>query len=274
MTLDAHQHFWKFDPIRDQWIGEDMRILQRDFLPEELGPILQQNGIHGCIAVQADQSEQETHFLLELAGAHDFIRGVVGWVDLRDALLPGRLEYFSRFPALKGFRHILQGEKPEFMLQPDFLRGLQALGRRGFRYDMLVFPKHLSAVKKLLNLCDSQPFVLDHLAKPYLQRGLIRQWEKDIRAIARHENVYCKVSGLVTETDWQNWNAADFRPYLDVVFEAFGTQRVMYGSDWPVCLLAAEYAAQKSVLEDYLSSFSSAEQKGFWGGNAGRFYGV
>jgi L-fuconolactonase len=274
MTIDAHQHFWKFDPVRHSWIDDNMRILQRDFLPEELGQVLNQNGVDGCIAVQADQSEAETHFLLELADANDFIRGVTGWVDLQATNLSDRLDHFAQFPKLKGFRHILQGEKPEFMLQPNFIHGLQELGRRGLTFDILIFPKHLSAVKILLKNCCNQPFVLDHMAKPYIRRGLIRQWEKDLRVLARHENLCCKVSGLVTEANWATWKQGDFRPYLEVAFEAFGSQRLIYGSDWPVCLVAAAYAAQKGILENYLNQFSSSEQAGFWWKNAARFFGV
>ena len=274
MTLDAHQHFWQFDPVRDAWIDHSMRILQRNFLPAELHQTLCDNGIEACIAVQADQSETETHFLLELAEKNDFIRGVVGWVDLQATALPERLDHFSRYSKLKGFRHILQGEKPQFMLQPGFMDGIRELGRRGFTYDILVFPKHLSVLRQVLKKNENQPFVLDHLAKPYLRRGLIRQWEKDMRALARHENLYCKVSGLVTEADWKNWRPEDFRPYLDVVFESFGPQRVMYGSDWPVCLLAADYSTQKAILGQYLASFSAAEQAYFWGENGKLFYGV
>lgn len=272
MTLDAHQHFWKFDPVRDAWITEDMSVIRRDFLPADLAPMLRQNGMDGCVAVQADQSETETRFLLDLAAQNDFIRAVVGWTDLRAGDVETRLEYWSQFPQLRGFRHILQGEKPEFMLDPAFLRGIGALGKKGFTYDILVFPRHLRAVRIFLQKFENQKFILDHIAKPYIRRGLIAQWKKDVGALARHPNLWCKVSGLVTEADWKGWRQRDFKPYLDAVFEAFGSERVVYGSDWPVCLLAASYAEQKSILDAYLNTYSPAEKAGFWGNNGAAFY--
>ena len=274
MKLDAHQHFWQYDPVRDAWISDEMSVLRCDYLPADLAPVLKQNGVDGCIAVQADQSETETRFLLDLAAQHGFIKAVVGWVDLRAMDIDSRLEYWAQFGRLRGFRHILQGEKPGFMLDPAFLRGIAALGQRGFAYDILVFPRHLKAVRQLLRSFGNQPFIIDHLAKPYIRRGLIAQWKKDMTALARYPNLYCKVSGLVTEADWNHWKPADFRPYLDVVFEVFGSNRLVYGSDWPVCLLAAGYAEQKDLLESYLATFSPTEQAAFWAGNARHCYGI
>lgn len=274
MKLDAHQHFWQYDPVRDAWISDEMSVLRRDYLPADLAPVLKQNGVNGCIAVQADQSETETRFLLDLAAQNDFIEAVVGWVDLRAKDIDNRLEYWTQFGRLRGFRHILQAEKPGFMLESAFLRGIAALGKRGFTYDILVFPRHLKAVRQLLRSFEHQPFIIDHLAKPYIRRGLIAQWKTDMTALARHPNLYCKVSGLVTEADWKGWKPDDFRPYLDVVFDAFGSDRVVYGSDWPVCLLAAGYAEQKGLLESCLTAFSPTEQAAFWAGNARRCYGM
>ena len=274
MTLDAHQHFWQFDPVRDAWISENMSVLRRDFLPADLAPVLHQNGINGCVAVQADQSETETRFLLELAARNSFIKAVVGWADLRADNVESRLEYWSQFPLLRGFRHILQGEKPAFMLDPAFLRGIRTLGKTGFTYDVLVFPRHLRTVRQFLQKIENQKLILDHMAKPYIRRGLVAQWKKDIRTLAQYPNLWCKVSGLVTEADWQGWKPGDFMPYLDVVFEAFGSERVVYGSDWPVCLLAAGYSEQKAVLENYLAAFSPSEQAAFWGDNGLKFYSI
>jgi len=265
--LDAHQHFWHYHPVRDAWISDDMAILRHDYLPAQLQPVLLANGINSCIAVQADQSETETHFLLDLAAQHDFIKGVVGWVDLCAENVEARLEYWAQFPKLRGFRHILQGEQPEFMLQKSFLNGLRALQKFNFTYDILVYPTHLDAVKTVLREVPDQAFILDHLAKPYIKNGLIDQWAKDIQILAQHENLYCKVSGLVTEADWGNWKIADFRPYLNIVFKAFGEERVVYGSDWPVCLLAGSYSDQFSILKEYGDAR-------FWGENGAAFYGV
>ena len=275
MKIDAHQHFWQFNPVRDAWMTEgSMSAIRQDFLPNDLQTILQKNGFDGCISVQADQSETETHFLLDLSNKNDFIKGVVGWVDLQSNDLSARLDYFSQFPKLKGFRHILQGEKPEFMLQKSFMEGVKLLGKRGYTYDILVFPRHLSSVYKFLQTLDNQPFVIDHLAKPYIQRGLIKQWKSDMQRMAKHENVWCKVSGMVTEANWSNWQAVDFEPYLDVIFEAFGVNRIMYGSDWPVCLLAASYDKQLWIVENYLSKLSNTEGVKVFGENSALFYKI
>ncbi len=251
-----------------------MSAIRRDFLPEDAAPILTKNGFNGCIAVQADSSETETQFLLDLADTYECIKGVVGWVDLKADNLAERLGYFAQFSKLKGFRHILQGEKPEFMLNPKFTEGVRLLGQKGFTYDILVFPKHLKAVKLFLQKLGNQPFVIDHIAKPYIKKGLIKQWETDMKAIAKHENVYCKVSGMVTEADWQGWKASDFTPYLDIIFNAFGTDRIMYGSDYPVCLLAATYEKQVSIIENYLSKRADTEGGKVFGENAARFYSI
>jgi L-fuconolactonase len=275
MKIDSHQHFWHFDPIRDAWITQgSMSVIRRDFLPDDLAPILQKNGFDGCVAVQADSSEAETFFLLDLAEKNPFIKGVVGWVDLRAANLSERLEAFQQYPKLKGFRHILQGEKPEFMLKPDFTEGVELLGQRGFTYDILVFPNHLLAVKTFLKHMPNQPFVIDHIAKPYIKKGLIKEWAKDIKSIAQHENVYCKLSGMVTEADWNGWKEADFTPYLDVVFDAFGTDRLMYGSDFPVCLLAGTYEKQLAIIENYVSKLLDTEGSKIMGLNAQKFYNL
>jgi L-fuconolactonase len=272
MKIDAHQHFWRYEPVRDAWITPDMSVIRRDFLPADLQPLLDQHGFDGCVAVQADQSETETQFLLDLAAAYPFIRGVVGWTDLQAANLPERLDHWAMFPALKGFRHILQGEKPAFMLQPAFKRGIAELGRRGYTYDILVFPGHLPAVLALLKGFDNQRFVIDHLAKPYIRRGLIRQWTKDLRRVARHPNVCCKLSGMVTEADWADWKPGDFTPYLEAALEAFGPDRLLYGSDWPVCLLAADYTTQLRLVSDFIARLTPTEQARVMGANAMHFY--
>ena len=272
MRLDTHVHFWHFDPVRDAWITPDMAALRRDFLPGDVWPLLHANNIEGCVVVQADQSEKETHFLLDQAAGNPFVKAVVGWVDLRAPDVSERLAYFSGFPKLRGFRHILQGEQPAFMLEKNFLNGLAQLPHFNFTYDILVYPRHLRAVLELVKKFEHQRFIIDHLAKPYIRRGLIRQWARDMRRIARHENVYCKVSGITTEADWKGWKPADLAPYLDVVFEAFGPKRVCYGSDWPVCLLATTYERQREAVGAFVDRLSVDEQRAFWGGNALKFY--
>lgn len=274
MIIDAHQHFWNFDPVRDDWIDESMGEIRKDFLPSDLKPKYDKLGIDGCISVQADPSEDETLFLLELADKNTFIKGVVGWVDLRSRNLVERLEYFSRFEKLSGFRHILQAEAPEKMLEKNFLQGIDVLKRYGFTYDILIYPYHLDAAIELVTKFPEQKFVVDHMAKPNIKEGKLRTWAEKMDELAKAGNAWCKVSGLVTEADHQKWHPDDLKPYLDVAFKAFGSRRLLYGSDWPVCLLAATYEQVYSSLTEYLSGFREEEKKDVMGKNAMRFYGI
>ncbi len=275
MHIDSHQHFWRYNPQRDGWITDDMAVLKRDFLPQDLIPELRGNQMQGCIAVQADQTEQETMFLLDLASRVPEIMGVVGWVDLRSQDLPKRLEYFSQFEKLRGFRHIVQAERDDrYMLQADFVAGLACLHRFTFTYDILIYPKQLSAAIELVAKLPEQRFVIDHLAKPFIRSRTVSPWEQQMREIATNPHVYCKVSGLVTEADWRCWSEADIRPYLDVVFEAFGPERLMFGSDWPVCLLAGSYKSVKAVVIDYIQDLPTEQQEKVLGLNAVGFYGL
>jgi len=272
--IDSHQHFWRYDAVKHSWIDDDMAVIRKDFLPSDLQPVLQQNNIDGCIAVQAEQTESETDFLLSLQKENDFIKGVVGWVDLRVENIKELLAYYKQFKAIKGFRHVLQGEEPEFMLQPDFLNGIKALKALDFTYDILIFPKHLPAAIELVKQFPDQKFVIDHIAKPYIKAGLIDEWKEDMRAIAQYKNVHCKISGMVTEADFKLWKKTDFTPYLDSVIESFGTSRIMFGSDWPVCLVAASYTNMMDIVKEYFSSFSIDEQANFFGNNASGFYNL
>jgi L-fuconolactonase len=225
--------------------------------------------------VQASQSEAETDELLAHAAAHPFIKGVVGWVDLQAPDVAERLAHYRQFGVLKGFRHVLQGEADRaLLLTPAFRRGIAALGPLGFTYDLLILPDQLGYARQLAADFPNQPFILDHLAKPPIKDQKIADWTRDVRALAALGNTWCKVSGLVTEADWQAWQPQDFRPYLDVVFEAFGTGRVAFGSDWPVCNVAGSYDAVVGLAHDYLAAFSEAEQAQFWGGNAADFYSL
>lgn len=273
--LDAHVHFWQFQPERDAWITPEMAAIRRDFLPADVAPLLSQHGLDSCVAVQADQSDAETVFLLHHAARNPFIRGVVGWIDLQAPDVACLLSRYAQFPQLKGFRHILQGEADRtLLLTPAFRRGIAALAPHGFTYDLLILPDQLPYASQLAADFPAQRFVLDHLAKPPIRQQQLQPWAQHIQALARHENVYCKVSGLVTEADWQQWQPQDFRPYLDVVFEAFGPQRVMFGSDWPVCNVAGGYSRVVGLLEEYLAGFPADEQAQFWGGNAAEFYNL
>lgn len=273
--IDAHQHFWKYDPVKDSWITDAMSVLRNDFLPQELETILKENDFDGCVAVQADQSEAENKFLLDSAAKFDFIKGVVGWIDLRAGNVEERLNYYKKFKKIKGFRHILQGEtNRDLMLHESFKRGIGSLKKYDFTYDILIFPDQLQYAKKLVAEFPDQKFVIDHLGKPCIKFKKISNWKKDIKKIAQHENLHCKISGFVTEANWHHWNEEDFRPYIDVVVESFGTNRIFFGSDWPVCLVAAKYEAVLEIVKKYFSSFSKNEQEKFFGQNAIEFYNL
>jgi len=270
--VDAHQHFWKFDPIRDSWITEDMEVIKHDFLPHDLKPLMDANGLNSCIAVQADQSENETDFLLSLATENEFIKGVVGWIDLCADTIHERLEHYSQFPKLKGFRHILQAEPIEFILKPEFQRGISALQLYGFTYDILIYPQHLSVTSDLILVGNEQRFILDHLAKPNIKNGTSATWATDLKKLAFHKNVFCKLSGMVTEADHRTWTKEDIYPYMDKVLEFFGPERLLFGSDWPVCRLAASYNQVCDLMNDYLKRLTIHEQELIWGKNATLFY--
>jgi len=274
MRIDSHQHFWQYDPERDAWITDDMKVIQRDFDPSDLAPILRDSNMDGCIAVQASQSEHETHYLLQLAQNNSYIKGVVGWVDLRAENIKAKLESFSSFPLLKGFRHVVQGEPKGFLLQDSFMRGIQELQSHGFTYDILIYHHQLEEAIEFVKMFPHQKFPLDHVAKPAIAKGEISTWRKQIEAISNYPNVCCKISGLVTEADWYKWKRKDFLPYLDTVVAAFGLQRVMFGSDWPVCLVAASYKEVVDLVGEYMMQFAEEEQQQFWGLNASKFYNI
>ena len=273
MRIDAHQHFWKYTAQEYEWIDDSMAVLRRDFLPENLKPELERNGFAACVAVQARQTTEETRWLLGLAERSAFIAGVVGWVNLCSEELRSQLEAFAGNAKLVGVRHIVQAEPDErFLLRPDFLRGIAMLEEFDLAYDILIYPKHLPVAVEFVKRFPRQRFVLDHLAKPQIKDGEIETWTKEIRKLAEFSNVYCKLSGLVTEADWKNWKPEQIRPYLDVAFESFGAKRLMIGSDWPVCLVAAPYGGVMNLVKDYVGGFSRAEQEAVLGDNAKEFW--
>jgi len=275
MRIDSHQHFWTYSAAAYPWIGQGMERLARDYLPPDLAPLLAAEAIDGSVAVQARQSVEESDWLLRLAAAHPLVKGVVGWVDLRSDQVGDDLEALAADPKFVGVRHVVQDEPdPRFVLGEAFLRGLRQLGSHGLTYDLLLHPEQLPAAIELVGLMPEQPFVVDHLAKPRIAIGELDAWARDIRAIARHQNVCCKVSGMVTEAVWQGWARDDFTPYLDVVLDAFGPARLMAGSDWPVCLLAGEYADVVAIPREYFAGLSSTERSLIHGGTATRFYGL
>lgn len=272
MRIDAHQHYWRYDPARDTWITDEMGRLRRDFTPGDVAADLLAAQIDGVVAVQADQSEAETQFLLDLAAQHPFVRGVVGWVDLRAPDLDERLARWRHHPALKGFRHIAQGEPDDFLTRPEVLRGIAAVGRAGFSFDILIYPRQLAAAAELAERCDHVRFVLDHCAKPAIASGEIADWRTGLGQLARHQNVSCKLSGLVTEAHWTRWTQAALVPYLDAAATAFGPARLLFGSDWPVCLLAAEYHAVADVIGRWAEQLTPPERERIFGGTATEVY--
>ena len=270
--IDSHQHFWKYHPQNHAWINEDMKIIQKDFLPEELSSIFDKEHIDGCVSVQVDQTEAETQFQIELAKDNPFIKGVVGWINLMNPSIEATLEKYQDKPIVKGFRHILQGEAKGFMLQPKFIDGLKALANNNYTYDLLIYHHQIPDALKLLKELDSFKIVVDHIAKPDIKNSHITEWEKNIKALANYPNVYCKISGMTTEADWKNWTAQDLTPYLDIVVEAFGTNRLMFGSDWPVCLVASSYHQWLRTVKDYFSTFTKEEQAKIFATNCESFY--
>jgi len=273
LHLDAHQHFWRFDPNQFGWITDEMAALQRDFLPGDLHPLLGTAGFDGSIAVQARQSLDETRWLLDLSDEFDFIKAVVGWVDLQSPALIDQLELFSRHSKFRGVRHVVQDEIDDnFMLRPDFLRGIGALQRFRLTYDLLLFPRHLATATNLVRRFPQQPFVLDHLGKPEIRSKAISTWAGKLRDLAKSGNVWCKLSGMVTEASWGQWRASDFTPYLDVVLDAFGSNRVMVGSDWPVCTLSGGYMQVMEIVVRYVEQLSEAERQAILGENCACFY--
>ena len=273
MNIDAHQHFWIYNPAEYDWIDDSMAILRRDFLPRDLKPELESNGFHGSVAVQARQTLEETRWLLGLAEHSPSILGVVGWVDLRAPDIRSQLNALTQNPKLVGIRHIVQSEPDErFLLQTDFLRGISVLEEFDLAYDILIYPKHLSVAAEFVEQFPRQRFVLDHLAKPPIRDGKIDPWAQGIKCLAEFPNVFCKLSGLVTEADWQHWRPEHISPFLDVAFESFGPERLMIGSDWPVCLVAGSYTRTIEVVKTYLQTQETESRDAVLGANAARFW--
>lgn len=275
MVIDSHQHFWKYEPVKHSWIDDDMSVIRRDFSPSDLAKVYQENSIDGCVAVQADQTLEETDFLIDLASINNFIKGIVGWVDLRAENIENVLEKYSTDKIVKGFRHVVQGEVDHnFLLRPNFSRGISLLEKHNFTYDILVFPHQLGSVLEFVKKFPHQKFVIDHIAKPYIKDGYFEGWATMMTAIGKHENVSCKMSGMVTEADFNIWTPEQIHPYMDTVLEAFGSKRILFGSDWPVCLVAGNYSKIKKLTTDFISQLSKIEQNSIMGNNAIEFYNL
>lgn len=276
MKIDCHQHFWNYNATDYGWIGDRMSILKRDWLADDLKPALLEAGFAGSVAVQARQTPEETRWLLSLAENHHIIKGVVGWVDLcSESDLRKQLDEFSRSEKFVGVRHVVHDEPEDnFMLRDDFLKGISVLKEYDLTYDLLLFPKHLPVAQLVVSMFPEQKFVVDHIAKPLIKDGITDPWKDDIVMLSENKNVWCKLSGMVTEADWINHTPEDFRPYLDVVFKAFGPDRLMTGSDWPVCLVSREYREVINIVEAYVSGMQDEVQQKILGLNSIDFYGL
>lgn len=273
--IDAHHHLWKYTAAEYGWLDESMAELRRDFLPGDLMREIAAAGIDGTVAVQARQTLEETRWLLDLADECEAIRCVVGWAPIAGENFPEVMEEFESRAKLKGLRHVIQGERDEhYILREDFNAGIRAMEGSGLVYDVLIYERHLQQTIEFVNRFPEQVFVLDHVAKPLIRAGVLEPWASRMRELARRENVWCKVSGMVTEADWSGWTEDSLRPYLDVVVEAFGPKRMMAGSDWPVCLVACGYKEWFEVLRKYFAGFSKDEQDAVFGGTAVGVYGL
>lgn len=274
MIIDSHHHLWRYSPEEYDWMDDSMNVLKRDYLPEDLNPLLREAGVEATVVVQARQTIEETIWLLELADHYSFVKAVVGWMDLRSSKLPAELEIFSDKAKLVGLRHVIQDEPdPEFMLQKDFLAGISKLKDYNLSYDLLIFPHQLQSCIKMVGLFPEQKFVLNHMAKPPVRNKVLEPWKTGIQKLAEFPNVCCKISGIITEADWNSWRYEDLLPYLDVVTQAFGTKRLMVGSDWPVCRLAGEYSHVIQVAKSYFKNFSEPEKRSIFRDNVKDFYG-
>jgi len=272
--IDTHVHFWNYDPLRDNWITEDMYAIRKDFTPKNLMRVFNDLQISGCVAVQANQSEEENNFLLSLAEQSDLIKGIVGWIDLQSPNLEERLNYWSFFKLIKGWRHVLQAENEAFILNKDFINGIRKLKSYKYTYDLLVYHDQLTHLIKMVDQIPDQPFILDHCGKPNIKSGEIKDWTANIKILAQNPNVHCKVSGLLAEADWKNWTEAELFKIFDIIFENFGVKRVLYGSDWPVILISRPYSDWFNLISKYAERFTTEERSLLFGGNAKAFYSL
>jgi len=272
MKIDSHQHFWHYHPVKGAWITDEMRVIRRNFMPADLEPLLKAQGINGCVAVQADQSEHENWFLLNLAKANPWIKGVVGWLDLKSATLEDQVALCSEHDSFRGARHILQAEPDGFMTDPQFIKGVSLLGAKGLTYDILITENQLEEAVRFVKALPEMPLVIDHIGKPNIAASSFEHWAKYMKQMSAFDHVYVKLSGMITEANWETWTPEDLKPYVDFCLEHFGPERLMYGSDWPVCLVAGTYAQVVSALKKMLSHLSEDEQAAIYGNTASKFY--
>ncbi|HEU4833029.1 MAG TPA: amidohydrolase family protein [Pyrinomonadaceae bacterium] len=271
--IDSHQHFWQVGRFDYPWMSKDLGVLYRDYLPADLSPILQQHHVTQTILVQASNSLAESHWLLDLAASNNFIAGVVGWVDLTSPDIDAQLNELCARPKFKGVRHLVESEpNDDWLVQPPVLSNLQKLSARGLSYDLLVHTRHLKYVPRVAESCPDLKLVIDHLAKPPIARNEIKEWSHALQPLARYPNIHCKLSGLVTEANWKSWQIDDLRPFVDCALEFFGAERMMFGSDYPVCLLAATYDRVLDSFQEILKYVRDADSEKIFAGNAAKFY--
>ncbi|WP_116787989.1 amidohydrolase family protein [Flavobacterium psychrotrophum] len=274
MIIDAHVHFWHYDAVKNDWITDDMKVIQKDFLPADASAVLAQNGVDGCIAVQSTQSDAETDFLLELAAENTQVKGVVGWINLADPDILEVLEGYKTEKKLKGLRHVAQGEPRGFLLRDEIVTGIKQVGLNGYTYDILIYDHQLEDAIQLTEKLSGQPFILNHCGKPALRSGAIKNWKSGIKELATNPDVSCKISGLLTEDKWHNCNEKQLSECFDTIFENFGTSRILFGSDWPVVNVAGTYTQWMGFVKQYISQCTTAQQQDILGNNAARIYNL
>ena len=275
MRIDAHQHFWNYDPIRHDWIDDSMKVIRKNFLPTDLSIEMKKNGIDGSVAVQVDETEEENYFLLKLNEENEFIKGIVGWMDLKSPTAEEQMQHWKQYPKIKGFRCIMQGKPDKLYLKNDlFISQIKKLASYEFTYDLLVYHDQLPSLIRFVEKLPDNRMILDHLGKPNIKNREIKTWRENIKILAQHPGIFCKLSGLVSEANHNNWSYDDLMPYLEIASEAFGIDRICFGSDWPVCLVAGSYSEVVGVIEKFSSQLNEQEKDKIFGSNTMKFYNL
>jgi len=275
MRIDAHQHFWQFDPIKHEWIDESMQAIRKSFLPTDLQKEIESVGIDGTIAVQADETEKENSYLLSLSDENDFIKAIVGWIDLKALDAIERMQYWKKHDKIKGFRCIMQGqEDSNYLTNKDFLENIKKLVPYGYTYDLLVYHNQFPSLIKFVEKLPDNRMILDHLGKPDIKNKNIKEWKVNLKILAQHPGIYCKLSGMITEADYERWTYEDLKPYLETAAEYFGVDRICFGTDWPVCLVAGSYAQVYEIIEKFSNQLTADEKNKLLGLNTMKFYNI
>ena len=275
MRIDAHQHFWKYSPIAHEWMDESMKVIRKDFSPTDLAKELHALKIDGTVAVQVDETETETQYLLDLAAEHDLIKGVVGWIDLKSTHAIERMHYWKKYSGLKGFRCIMQGQPDEaYITNKEFIANVKKLSSVDYTYDLLVYHHQFSSLIKFVDKLPDNRMILDHIGKPDIKNRNIKDWQANIKTLAQHPGIYCKLSGMITEADYKHWTYDDLKPYLEIAAEYFGVDRICFGTDWPVCLVAGSYQQVYQVVQKFSTQLTKDQQDKLFGANTIKFYKI